>query len=53
MDDYLAGKPTVDGRRGSGSAEKDDFEQDNLIDKDGLRWNARIVPYFLKRRFCG
>ena len=51
MDYHLAGKPSVDGWSGSGSAEKDDFEQDNLIGKDGLRWNARIVPYFLKRRF--
>ena len=49
MDDHLAGKPTVNGRGGSRSAEKDNFEQENLIDRDGFRRNARIVPYYLVR----
>jgi hypothetical protein len=30
VDDYLAGKPTVDGWSGSGCAKEDDFEQKSL-----------------------
>jgi len=47
VDDHLAGKATVDGRGRSRSAEKDNFEQENLIYRDGFRRNARIVPYYL------